>query len=58
MTSTSPVQRYVEAKAAVAEHARRQGTPDYDPRAHQAAIERERRARRAMERELASRKSA
>ena len=41
--------RYVEAKAAAAELARKQGTPEYDPRAHRAAVERERRAADALE---------
>jgi hypothetical protein len=41
-------QKYVEAKAAAAELARKEGTPDYDPRAHQAAIERERKAKEAL----------
>ena len=45
----SAEKRYVEAKAAAVELARKEGTPDYDPRAHQAAIERERRAREALD---------
>lgn len=41
--------KYVEAKAHAAELARKQGTPEYDPRAHRAAVERERRAADALE---------
>ena len=40
--------RYVEAKAAAARLARKEGTPENDPRAHHAAVERERRAREAI----------
>ncbi len=40
--------KYVEAKTAAAELARKQGTPEYDPRAHRAAVERERRAAEAL----------
>jgi len=40
---TETDRRYVEAKAESARHARLQGTPEYDPRAHRAAIERQRR---------------
>ena len=48
---TQAGKKYVEAKAAAAALARKQGSPEYDPRAHRAAVERERRAAR----ELASR---
>lgn len=42
-TKQSPIERqYVAAVAAVAEIARKQGTPEYDPRAHKAALDRER----------------
>jgi len=51
MTESRPaeVQKYIEAKAHAAELARKQGTPKYDPRAHRAAVERERRAAKAIE---------
>lgn len=48
-TQQSSVERkYVEAAAAVAAIARQQGTPEYDPRAHEAALERERKAAEAF----------
>lgn len=47
---TTTDRRYVEAKAESARHARKQGTPDYDPRAHRAALERERRLAETLDR--------
>jgi len=46
---TTADKKYVEAKAEAAKLARAQGTPEYDPRAHRAAVERERRAAEALE---------
>ncbi len=45
---SSVERRYVEAAAAVARMVRKQGTPEYDPRAHEAALERERKAAEAF----------
>ncbi|NLF04058.1 MAG: translation initiation factor 2 [Actinomycetales bacterium] len=46
---TQAGKKYVEAKAAAAKLARKQGSPEYDPRAHRAAVERERRAAEGLD---------
>lgn len=40
--------RYVEAGKIAQDEARKEGTPDYDPRAHQRAVELERKLAREL----------
>jgi hypothetical protein len=47
------VSRLAEAKRLVTQELHKQGTPDYDPRSHQRAIEAERKAQDAVDAEAA-----
>jgi hypothetical protein len=49
------VSRLAEAKRLVTQELHKQGTPDYDPRSHQRAIEAERKAQDAVDAEQSAR---
>ncbi|WP_315097453.1 translation initiation factor 2 [uncultured Cellulomonas sp.] len=51
MSDNDAVSRLAEAKRLVTQELHKQGTPDYDPRSHQRAIEAERKAQDAVDAE-------
>ena len=51
MSDKDAVSRLAEAKRLVTQELHKQGTPDYDPRSHQRAIEAERKAQDAVDAE-------
>ena len=55
MSDKDAVSRLAEAKRLVTQELHKQGTPDYDPRSHQRAIEAERKAQDAVDAEQAAR---
>ena len=55
MSEKDAVSRLAEAKRLVTQELHKQGTPDYDPRSHQRAIEAERKAQDAVDAEQAAR---
>lgn len=46
--SQSPAERLAEASRLATRELHKQGTPDYDPRAHERAVEAERKAAEAL----------
>lgn len=50
---TEAARRYIEAAQVAAAEARKTGTPEYDPRAHERAVEHERKMAEALAKEQA-----
>ncbi len=50
-SAAAATRRVAEAGRRATEEARKQGTPDYDPRQHRKALERERRAAQGTDRD-------
>lgn len=55
MSEKDAVSRLAEAKRLVTQELHKQGTPEYDPRSHERAIEAERKAQDAVDAEQAAR---
>lgn len=53
MSEKDAVSRLAEAKRLVTQELHKQGTPEYDPRSHERAIEAERKAQDAVDAERA-----